>query len=114
MARIEATRVLAQIAFQQGDAEKAVERYRLLANYHRDARDMFFLGLCENNVKNLPAAIAALERSIEIDPTQVGPHTALRAIYMARGEAAKAEVHAEAQRRLTLLREKWAEQAQGD
>ncbi len=114
MARIEATRVLAQIAFQSGDAEKAVELYRLLANYHRDARDMFFLGLCENNAKNVSAAIAALERSIEIDPTQVGPHSALRAIYTARGETAKAKAHAEAQERLTALREKWAEQAQAE
>ena len=75
MARIEATSMLAQIAFQKGDVQQAVKLYRLLANYHRDARDMFFLGLCENNVGNVPAAIEALEKSLEIDPAQVGPHS---------------------------------------
>ncbi len=113
MARIEATSLLAQLAFQKGDAQQAVTLYRLLADYHRDARDMFFLGLCENNVGNVPAAIEALEKSLEIDPTQVGPHSALRAIYQARGEQAKADAHAKAQQQITELTEKWKQQAAG-
>ena len=110
MARLEATSLLAQLAFQKGDAERAVQLYRSLASEHRDARDMFFLGLCENNVGNVPAAIAALEKSLEIDPAQVGPHSALRAIYQARGEQDKADAHAKAQQQITELSEKWNQQ----
>lgn len=111
MARINAASLLAQLAFQDGDSEQAVKYYRLLANYHRNARDMFFLGLCENNVGNVPAAIEALRASLKIDPAQVGPHTALRAVYQATGQQAKADAEAEMQLRISELTQRWRDQA---
>lgn len=111
MARMEALSLLAQAAFQKGDPKEAVRLYRELANHRRDARDMFFLGLCENNAGNIPEAIEALENSLEIDPAQVGPHGALGAIFQARGEHEKAAAHADAQQRINELTEKWRQAA---
>lgn len=101
IAHIQATSLLAQMAFQQGQKERAVDLYRKVNQYHRDARDMFFLGLCENNVGNVDAGIAALEKSLEIDPMQFGPHSALQAIYQATGRPDKASFHARQGQRIS-------------
>ena len=91
--RIAATQVLAESAFRRGEKEQAVEYYRELNRYHRDARDTYFLGVCEHNAGNADAGIAALKRSLEIDPTQVAAHQALQAIYQSQGKLSEARFH---------------------
>lgn len=92
--RIQATRYLANRAFKKGERQAAVELYRKLASYRRDAQDVYFLGLCENNAGNAEKSIEALKRSLEIDPSQDAAHRALQAIYGAIGKNQEAEYHA--------------------
>lgn len=99
-ARIEATSLLAEVAFNQSQRERAVELFRAVNEYHREARDLFFLGLSENNVGNVDRAIEALQRSLDVDPMQVGPHGALQAIYTAQQDPVKAAAHRELAERI--------------
>lgn len=93
MPRIVATHVLAQIAFARKDFKQAVGYYRTLDQYHRDGRDTYFLGLAEQNARQTERAIAALKRSIEIEPSQVAAHAALNVIYLSTGRSVEAQVH---------------------
>ena len=97
LARIEATSLLAQYAFEKGDIERAAKLYEEVTGYHRDARDFFYLGLCQNNLGKVKEAIQSLEKSLAIDPTQVSAHMALRAIYDAKKQRQKSEYHQQAQ-----------------
>ena len=111
LAHIEATGLLARAAFQDGDKELAVKLYRNLTSLQRDAGDMYHLGLCESNVGNIQAAVAALQKSLDIDPTQVGPHAALQAVYEANKQPDKAAFHAESQKRMTEMFQKLSQKA---
>ena len=106
LARIEATSMLGQIMFEKGDAKRAAELFRQATGYYRDARDAFYLGLCLNNLGDVKGAIASLNRSLEIDPTQVSAHAALRAIYEATDQPDKAALHQQAQLKKTALLQK--------
>ena len=110
LAWIDATSLLAYIAFQKGDNPQAVQLYREVVRHDRDSYELYYLGLCENNVGNREAAISALEKSIELDPLQVSAHAALRAIYHASGQAAKSASHGQAARRNQKLLEKLRQQ----
>ncbi len=110
LAWIDATSLLAHIAFEKGDKQQAVQLYREVARHDRDSYELYYLGLCENNVGNTEAAISALERSIELDPLQVSAHAALRAIYLASGQAAKSAIHEQAAERNQKLLEKLRQQ----
>lgn len=103
--RIEATSMLGEFAFKQGQKERAAEMFGLACSYHRDSRDLFYLGLSQNNLGKVQQAIATLNKSLEIDPTQLSAHMALRAIYEATGQPAKAAIHAEAQLKNAALLE---------
>lgn len=96
MPRIVATNIMAQIAFQRQDFKQSLAYYRLLDGYHRDSRDIYYLGLVEQNNKNTERAIEALKRSIEIDPAQTGSHVALQAIYQSTGRIEEAKQHEQA------------------
>ena len=98
--RIEATGLLAKLAMENGNMEQAAKFYRQLVQHRRDAQDSYLLGLCENSIGNVEAAIASLQRSLEIDPLLPGPHGALQAIYEANKQPQKAAAHAESQRRI--------------
>jgi tetratricopeptide (TPR) repeat protein len=100
LAHIEATALLARIARQNGQMDKAVELYRKVASYHRDANDTFYLGICEMTLGNVAQATAAFEKSLEIDPMQVNPHRALQTIYQQTNRPKQAAVHAEAQQKI--------------
>jgi tetratricopeptide (TPR) repeat protein len=106
LAWIDATSLLAQIAFQKGDKQQAAQLYRKLVQHDRDSYELYYLGLCENNVGNTEAAISALKKSIELDPLQVSAHLALRAIYHATGQPAKSAIHEQAAKRNQTLLEK--------
>ncbi|MFK8114684.1 MAG: hypothetical protein AB8B91_20955 [Rubripirellula sp.] len=93
--RIEAISLLAQDAFERRDASEAVRYFRELTGFQRDAYDSYYLGLAENNSGNVDAAIKALVRSLEIDPSQEAAHVALQAIYQAKGDLVKSQYHAE-------------------
>ena len=101
LARMEATELLARLAFQGGQAGQAAKFYRQLATYRRDANDVFLLGLCEHRLGNLDAAIAAVEKALQIDPLLGGAHGALEAMYQANNQPDRAAFHAKSQRRLT-------------
>ena len=64
------------------------------------------MGLCQNNLGNVEQAIASLEKSLEIDPTQISAHMALRAIYQATNRPDKAAFHEQAQMKNTALLQK--------
>jgi tetratricopeptide (TPR) repeat protein len=100
LAHIEATALLARIARQNGQHERAVELYRKVTSYHRDANDTFSLGICEMTLGNVTEAIAAFENSLQIDPMQVNAHRALQSIYRQTNRPKQAAVHAEAQQRI--------------
>jgi predicted CXXCH cytochrome family protein len=78
--------VLAFVSFQQNQFEEARDSYARLTRLRRDAGDWHHLGLCENNCGNVAAAIRALEKAREIDPSSVGSCEALAMIHQARKE----------------------------
>ena len=96
MPRIVAAHVMAKVMFDRREFAKALALYRTLDGYHRDGSDTYFLGLAEANNRNTDKAIAALKRSIEIEPSQLGAHAALRAIYQSIGQEQQAKVHEQA------------------
>jgi len=83
--------VLATLEFRLGRYEEARRRYSLLTRLRRNARDWYFLGLCENNCGRIDAALAALDQSRSIDPTSTGTYVALAAIHHARKDFAAEE-----------------------
>lgn len=91
--RIQALQNMAGIAFEINEHDKAVEMYRLLENYQRDAKNSYMHGLTAQNVDKTEEAITALQRSLEIDPAQTSAHIALQAIFTASGDLPRAQVH---------------------
>lgn len=112
MPRIVATNILAQLAFERQDVEQAVRYYRELDKLHRDGRDIYYLGLSEQNARNTEDAIAALKRSIRIEPSQVAAHAALHAIYASTGRAFEAEIHRRAAEQNQQLQQRYARELQ--
>jgi predicted CXXCH cytochrome family protein len=98
-ARIEALRLLAQLAFQRRDNDQAVKLYREVNQYQRNAYDLYHQGMAEQNAGNTPQAVAALQKSIDVDPSQVEAHRALSAILHSIGRDAEANKHDEAVRK---------------
>ena len=104
-ARIDATRVLAKIAFDRGENAKAIELFGEVYQGSNEARDCYFLALSENNGGNTDRAISLLRRAIEKDPVQESAYQALAAIYQSRGQselAAETQELAEFYRKLFL------------
>jgi tetratricopeptide (TPR) repeat protein len=84
--QVRALVVLALVDFRRDQFEEARARFAKLTRLRRDAGDWLHLGLCENRLENGEAAIRALEKSREIDPSSLAACTALVAIYNARHE----------------------------
>ena len=61
-AKIEATRVLAQLAYQRQDYKKAVGYYLQLTSFAQEPVDHFFLGVSQQNSGDSAAAIASLSK----------------------------------------------------
>lgn len=92
--RIVATRQLATQAFQQRQFDDAARLFGEVVGMQREATDYYYLGVSENNAGNFIGAIDALNRSIQIDPSQDAAHLALQAIYQARRDTEKSRYHA--------------------
>ena len=94
-ARVEALRVLAQLAYARQDFKSAAEHYGSLTKIQSEPTDFFYLGVCQQNRKDSLAAIASLSKAIELDPTNIQAHQVLGAIYERRGNSKEAKHHQE-------------------
>jgi tetratricopeptide (TPR) repeat protein len=92
-ARMDAMHLLAQHEFRNNNHKLALKLYRTLSQARRDSLDAYYLGLCEQNAGNTNEAIAALNRSIEINANQTAAHEALAIIHQSLGASAIAESH---------------------
>jgi tetratricopeptide (TPR) repeat protein len=84
-ARIEAVRLLAQLAYQRRDFTTAVKHFRQLTTYVEEPFDFFNLGISEQNAGDSEKAIAALKKCVELEPTYLDAHRALTAILQSKG-----------------------------
>ncbi|MEO1993981.1 MAG: hypothetical protein ABGZ17_01755 [Planctomycetaceae bacterium] len=92
-ARIDALRIMANIRFREQKFPEALIPLREVSAARRNARDWFYLGLCEQNCNNTQQALRALNRSLAIDPVQQGAHEAIAAIYQSLGRQTEANTH---------------------
>lgn len=90
-ARLEALAALGQVRFQQHRFQDAVVIYRELTSNRYDARDWYFLGLCEQNCNLTAQAIQDLQQATRIDPSHLGTMDALAAILQSVGATQQAE-----------------------
>lgn len=97
--RIQALQNMAGIAFEINEHDQALQMYRLLKEYQRDAKNSYMHGLTAQNMGQTAEAITALRRAIELDPGQTSAHIALQAIFTATGNTAQAQVHKQAAQR---------------
>ncbi len=80
--------VLGFVGVQQNRFREARDYYLRLTRIRRNARDWYYLGICESNSGNPDAAIEALEKSREIDPTNEGTYEALASFHHEREDFA--------------------------
>lgn len=90
-ARLDALAALGQTRFQQHRFQDAVGIYRELTANRYEARDWYFLGLCEQNCDLTPQALQDLRHAMQIDPSQTGTIDALIAILRSIGANEEAE-----------------------
>jgi Tfp pilus assembly protein PilF len=84
--------LLASIETKLGRWQEAeTNLHRVLAARPEDAQALLALGHCQLELKDAAAAIATLQRSLAIDPTQVLAHYLLSRAYLLSGNAADAE-----------------------
>ena len=94
-AKIEATRVLAQLAYQRQDYKKAVGYYLQLTSFAQEPVDHFFLGVSQQNSGDSAAAIASLSRTVELAPNYVEAHRLLSAILKTNNRLDESQYHSE-------------------
>ncbi|KAA5541859.1 hypothetical protein FYK55_16795 [Roseiconus nitratireducens] len=92
-ARIESLRLLAQLAYNRGDFNESVERYRQLISLQQEPHDYFQLGIGEQNRGNSEKAIEALQTAVDLQPTLVNAHRALSTIFQSLGRDTDAARH---------------------
>jgi tetratricopeptide (TPR) repeat protein len=93
---LQAARVLAEVAFARQEFAHARDLYRQLAEARPDASYWFYLGVCEQNCGDTPAAVRALQKSLEIDPVQTGAHDVLIALHQTERDWAAEAAHRQA------------------
>jgi tetratricopeptide (TPR) repeat protein len=70
-----------------------------LVTLRRDPLSWFLLGMCHRRLGNIDAAIAALERVIEIDPAEAETYEVLAPLYATKGDLERVEwCHEQARR----------------
>lgn len=94
-AKIEAVRLLAQLAYQRRDYAKAITYYEQLTSYAQEPVDHFYLGICHQNAGNSSAAIKSLKRTVEIAPNYIDAHRLLSAILKNSQRLVESEKHAD-------------------
>lgn len=82
-----AQRILVEIALRENRVAEARGRLEELTAVRRDPRDSFLLGLCRQREGDLPGAATALERVLEIDPSQPETYDMLAPLYRALGQS---------------------------
>jgi len=106
--RTAALRMLAGLALQADRLAEAIKFLDELSRTARDPRDWFLLGVCHQRRGNAPAAIAALERVLQIDPGPPETYELLSALYGAQGNESLAKERreqAEMIRKATALKD---------
>ena len=92
-AKVEALRLLAQLAYQRREHKEAAKLYREVTQYQSEAYDFFQLGISEQNSGQSEKAIQALETAIDLSPGYVEAHRVLAAILGSQGKAEEAKKH---------------------
>ncbi|MDA9777948.1 multiheme c-type cytochrome [Rubripirellula sp.] len=92
-AKIEAIRLLAQLAYQRRDYSKAIGYYQQLTTYAQEPVDYFFLGISQQNAGKSEDAILSLMRTVELAPNYVEAHRLLSAILKNSQRIAESEKH---------------------
>lgn len=92
-ARSSALALLAELQFQQGDYEAALQGFKELTTIRRDARAWFFRGIAAQNLDDTAEAILSLQKSIEINPRNHAAHVALSALFKLKGDNSKQDYH---------------------
>ncbi|MGB1925526.1 MAG: cytochrome c3 family protein [Rubripirellula sp.] len=92
-AKIEAIRLLAQLAYQRRDYRKATQYYQQLTSYAQEPVDYFYLGISHQNAGNSEAAIQSLKRTVELAPNYVDAHRLLSAILKNNQQLSESKKH---------------------
>ncbi|QEG01093.1 Tetratricopeptide repeat protein [Stieleria maiorica] len=93
--RLESLRLLAGLAYQRREFDKAAEYYREVTELQSEPFDYFQLGVAEQNSGNTDAAINALKKTVELAPHHVNAHRFLAAIYQSQGRVDEAGRHSQ-------------------
>lgn len=91
--KIEALRLLAQLAYQSRKHEDAAKLYRQVTQYQSEAYDYFQLGISEQNSGQTERAITALKMAVELAPNYVEAHRVLAAILGSQGKSDESNKH---------------------
>ena len=90
-AKVEALRLLAQLAYQNRKFAEAAKLYRQVTQYQSEAYDYFQLGISEQNSGQTERAIAALKKAVELAPSYLEAYRVLAAILGSQGKAAESK-----------------------
>lgn len=82
---------LGQLDFQQGRFADASQRFRDLVKLRCQGQDWFRLGLTEDRRGDLPSALLALERALQLEPANSGIYDAMSRVRQLTGEPGKAQ-----------------------
>ena len=107
-AKVEALRLLAQIAYQRRNFAESAKLYRQVTQYQSEAFDYFQLGIAEQNSGQTEQAITALKKAVELAPTYIEAHRVLAAILGSQGKTIESNKHQQlAQQHQQRLQQLW-------
>ncbi len=92
-AKVEALRLLAQLAYQGRKHADAAKLYRQVTQHQSEAYDYFQLGISEQNSGQTERAITALKMAVELAPNYVEAHRVLAAILGSQGKTDESNKH---------------------
>jgi Flp pilus assembly protein TadD len=89
--RAAATSLLAGLDLAQDRLPEAHEHLQRLTQWQLQPADWFLLGTCRQRMGDLPGAIVAYEKVLEIDATEPGTYRALAPLYQTQGNSKRAK-----------------------
>ncbi|WP_283431890.1 cytochrome c3 family protein [Neorhodopirellula lusitana] len=95
-AKINATHILAQIAFRQQRNAVALKKFETLTHNRRVSGDHYLLAICLINAGQVDAAVASLENALRIDPTLWVAHEQLAVLFQHLDKPARSRAHRKA------------------